>query len=40
MCRYSWRVPIGFEGKFQVKVAINLGPFEAKQEEIWHSANR
>ena len=37
MCRYSWRVPRGFSGKFQVKVAINLGPFEAEHEEIWHS---
>jgi hypothetical protein len=37
MCRYSWRVPAGFKGKFQVLVNINLGPFETKQEETWHS---
>ena len=36
MCRCSWRVPRRFRGKFQVKVAINLGPFEARHEEIWH----
>ena len=39
MCRYSWRVPQGFGGKFKVQVAINLGPFEIKQEKIWHSVN-
>jgi hypothetical protein len=39
MCRYSWRIPRRFWGKFQVKVAINLGPFEAEHEEIWHSVN-
>ena len=39
MCRYSWRVPRRFWGKFQVKIAINLGPFEAEHEEIWHLVN-
>jgi len=39
MCRYSWRVPRRFWGKFQVKVAINLGPFDAEHEEIWHLVN-
>jgi len=31
MCKYSWRVPKDFKGKFHVKVATNLGPFEAKK---------
>jgi len=29
-------VPKDFKGKYQVKVDIDLGPFEAKQEETWH----
>jgi hypothetical protein len=29
-------VPEGFKGKFQVLVDIDLGPFEAKQDETWH----
>jgi hypothetical protein len=29
-------VPEDFKGKFQVQVDIDLGPFEAKQDETWH----
>jgi hypothetical protein len=29
-------VPDGFKGKVQVKIDANLGPFEVKQEEVWH----
>jgi hypothetical protein len=29
-------VPENFKGKYQVKVDINLGPFESKYEEAWH----
>jgi hypothetical protein len=36
-CRYSWRVPDGFRGKVQVKVTLDLGPYEWKQEEAWTS---
>jgi len=34
-CRYPWRVPNDFKGRYQVKFDIDLGPFEKKQEEIW-----
>jgi hypothetical protein len=36
-CRYSWRVPDDFQGKFQVQVDIDLGPFEVKHEQPWLS---
>jgi len=26
-----------FKGKYRVQVNIDLGPFEAKHPEIWHS---
>jgi len=29
-------VPDGFKGKYQVKIEVDLGPFEVKQEETWH----
>jgi hypothetical protein len=28
-------VPGNFKGKYQVKVEIDLGPFEATQQETW-----
>jgi hypothetical protein len=31
-------VPSGFEGKFQVQVDIDTGPFEKKLDDTWHSA--
>jgi hypothetical protein len=30
-------VPDGFKGKYQVKVDIDLGPFEKKLEDTWYS---
>jgi hypothetical protein len=35
-CRYSWRVPEGFKGKYRVEVEVNAGPFEVtKPYEVW-----
>jgi hypothetical protein len=34
---YSWRVPEGFKGKVQVKIDLDLGPLEVRQDETWHS---
>ncbi|MHC4758511.1 MAG: hypothetical protein ACYTE8_07620 [Planctomycetota bacterium] len=37
ICQYSWRVPYGFKGRYQVNVRVNLGPFEAQSEKRWYS---
>jgi len=37
VCRYSWRVPSEFKGKFRVEVEANLGPFEYTTKEEWHT---
>jgi hypothetical protein len=29
-------VPTDFKGKYQVKVDMDLGPFEANMQETWH----
>jgi hypothetical protein len=29
-------VPKDFKGKYQVKIDVDLGPFEVKHEEAWH----
>lgn len=37
-CRqYLWQVPKDFKGKYQVLIDIDLGPFQAKQNENWRS---
>jgi hypothetical protein len=38
-CRYSWRVPNGFSGKFQVKWQSNFGPFQVTQDETWYTVS-
>jgi len=30
-------VPEGFKGKFQVRVDIDLGPFEVEHDRSWYS---
>jgi hypothetical protein len=30
-------VPEGFKGKYQIKVDMDIGPFEKKMEDIWYS---
>jgi hypothetical protein len=30
-------VPDDFKGKFQVRVDIDLGPFEARHDQSWYS---
>jgi hypothetical protein len=32
-----WQTPSGVKGKYQVQVAIDTGPFEARQEDAWHA---
>ncbi|HEX2972798.1 MAG TPA: hypothetical protein VHP11_10720, partial [Tepidisphaeraceae bacterium] len=37
-CRYSWRVPKKFAGKFRTEIKPNVGPFEVKQDgENWNT---
>ena len=36
VCRYSWRVPEGFTGKYHVRVDADLGPVAVKPDETWH----
>jgi hypothetical protein len=38
LCRYSWRVPEGFKGKYRVEVEGDWGPFEVpKGKPEWFS---
>jgi len=34
-CRYQWRVPNDFNGKYQIKIDLDIGPFEKNVKEAW-----
>jgi hypothetical protein len=36
ICNYSWRVSDSFKGKYQIRVEMESGPFEIKQDETWY----
>jgi len=38
-CRYSWRVPAGFRGKYRIEAQPSLGPFEVSNNVEWHTAS-
>ncbi|MHC4386202.1 MAG: hypothetical protein ACYSU8_07145 [Planctomycetota bacterium] len=37
MCRYSWRAPDDFRGRFRIEVELDSGPFKVTQEDKWYS---
>jgi len=36
VCRYSWRVPENFRGKYQVQIELDLGPIETELDKTWY----